>query len=562
MCAQCRTDSLCQACTRLSPAADELLQTLPTELASVGATVLAAYDDDATTALILRGDAVEQATVRNGVIERWVTYDRNQLDDDYRLRLSASRELGAQVVPTRRDIQVDYRITQPHLIIHSEQRHFVEWEVKSLANSGRSTRAFDTPQGELSVLIADEFPVAARLPEAVRWAPPEVAHATRDVTPSRPEPLVTRWVVTGQQSAVVDGGILDRSFDGATISDNVTPWSEAPAIPEWVAAAWDPVPVVRVRAVSASVEVIVGTMASLLTLGARVGDHAKWFSIATSSQAPAATALARSMGLPDADEVNAFTDPKKITRSTVHNATNVALTVAPAGFMEAVTARPNKNATVEALEAWLPGSDVTKPTLRSLDQHLRLALQRRFETDAGRTRMQIGATVNEVVTVEGGHTWRNQVMLKPGDVDARRLETTTRTPLAVGVIDREGHFSQVVPQCNYCSGKICSLCVDGLVACDCCTAQLCKRCIREPLQDLWLCPACSTMRRPTRGEAREHGRLLSTRKMLIGVDDRHQVVVELSKQHWSRQEPGGEKKLIAGPAVSAFLNGRLAAPEA
>jgi hypothetical protein len=48
--------------------------------------------------------------------------------------------------------------------------------------------------------------------------------------------------------------------------------------------------------------------------------------------------------------------------------------------------------------------------------------------------------------------------------------------------------------------------------------------------------------------------------MLIGNDDRHHVVVELSKQHWSRQVPGGEKKLIAGPAVSAFLSERLDAP--
>ena len=65
------------------------------------------------------------------------------------------------------------------------------------------------------------------------------------------------------------------------------------------------------------------------------------------------------------------------------------------------------------------------------------------------------------------------------------------------------------------------------------------------------------MRPPTRSEARAHGRLLSTRKMLIGIDDRHQVVVELFKQHWSRQVADGEKKLIAGPSVSAFLNARL-----
>ncbi|MBJ7339760.1 helicase-related protein [Mycolicibacterium sp.] len=557
MCAQCRTDSLCGACIRLSPVASHLLETLPAELALGGATVLAAHDEDATTALILRGQAVEQATIRNGVLERWVAYGRSQLDDDYRLRLAASRQLGTQVEPVRRDIHADLRIGEAHQVVHSEQRHFAEWAVESLGASGRTIRSFDAPQGQLAALIAGEFPVSARLPEAVRWTPSEVGRAVRAVTPARPLPLITRWIITGRRTAVVDAGLLDQRFDGAAISVNVVPWSEAADTPGWLAAEWHPTPVVRARAISDPVEIVIGTMASLLALGARVGDATTWFSIASSPQTGAATALARSMGLPDADEVSAFTDPKKIARSTVLNATNVALKIMPAGATATVAFRQKEDATAEAFEAWLPSAGIAKPTLEPLDQDLRTALQRRFKTTAGRSRIEIGAVVDELVTVEGGHTWRNQVTLKPGDVDARRIDTASRSPLTVGVIDREGHFSPGVPQCDYCGGKICGLCVDGFVTCDCCSAHLCKRCIREPQADLWLCPACSTMRRPTRSEAREHGRLLSTRKMLIGTDNRHQVVVELSKQHWSRQVADGDKKLIAGPAVSAFLNERL-----
>ncbi|MCV7421376.1 DEAD/DEAH box helicase family protein [Mycobacterium yunnanensis] len=559
MCATCRTGSLCEACTRLAPASDDVLRALPIELAWMGATVVAAEDEDATIALISRGDITEQATVRDGHVERWVSYGLTQLDEAYRLRLSASRQLGTQVVPERRHLEVDLRITVPHMVVRSEQRHFAEWTVESLGQSGRSTHGFDTPRGELVELIAKRFPVPSRLPEPVRWMPNEVRNAVRQVTSPRVRPLVMRWTAVGRRTAVIGDGLVDQRYDGSTVVNSVVPWSDHAIGPGWFADSWNPAPTIRASAVCEPAHAVIGVMASMLVLGVRVGQDAKWFSIANSPQTPGATALARSMGLPDADEIVAFTDPRKITRSTVLNATNVALNVIPAGFVNNVGFQSNNDVTPEALAAWLPGVDVKHPALGHLDQYLRQALLRRFHNGTGRSKVKIGAAVDEVVTVEGGHTWRNHVTLSPGDVDARRLETKTRTPLAVGVIDREGHFSPVVPQCNYCGGKICGLCVDGFVACDCCDAQLCKRCIREPQTGLWLCPACSTMRRPTRSEAREHGRLLSTRKMLIGVDDLHEVAVEFSKQHWSRENPDGDKKLVANPAVSAFLNERLAA---
>ena len=161
------------------------------------------------------------------------------------------------------------------------------------------------------------------------------------------------------------------------------------------------------------------------------------------------------------------------------------------------------------------------------------------------------------MTVEGGQVWRHEMNLAPGQTDARRIDSTTRQPRDTGVIDREGHFGVDEAQCQYCGGKTCSLCAEGLVSCDCCSAPICKRCVQEPHPDLWLCVACATLRPPSRSEAREHGRLLSTRRMLIGTDSQHTVVVEHAKHHWARQGEGSEKSVIASPSVAKFLDERL-----
>jgi hypothetical protein len=49
--------------------------------------------------------------------------------------------------------------------------------------------------------------------------------------------------------------------------------------------------------------------------------------------------------------------------------------------------------------------------------------------------------------------------------------------------------------------------------------------------------------------------------MLIGIDSRHVVVVEQSKQGWTRHKDDGENSLIASPSVGRFLSQRIAANE-
>ncbi|UXA14475.1 hypothetical protein KXD97_12230 [Mycobacterium sp. SMC-8] len=128
-----------------------------------------------------------------------------------------------------------------------------------------------------------------------------------------------------------------------------------------------------------------------------------------------------------------------------------------------------------------------------------------------------------------------------------------------GAIDREGHFGTNFESCSYCGGTTCAVCLDKAVACDSCGINICKGCVSEPHANLWLCPACTAMRPPTRSEAREHGRLLSTRRMLIGADAQHTVVVERSKKHWTRKKADGDSQVIANPSVNAFLDERLTA---
>src|SRR5690606_10562534 len=130
---------------------------------------------------------------------------------------------------------------------------------------------------------------------------------------------------------------------------------------------------------------------------------------------------------------------------------------------------------------------------------------------AQRQILDIGATVVQTVTVEDGQEWRYEMTLAPGKTDARRVDHTTRQPLDWGGIDREGHFGMAHIRCGYCNQVCCSACTDGIVACDCCAASICKRCVREPSSGTYLCHACASMRPPTRQEAREHGRLLFTR---------------------------------------------------
>ena len=125
---------------------------------------------------------------------------------------------------------------------------------------------------------------------------------------------------------ITPSGLRIRTIEGSKARETQIDWVDN-RTPDWITEDWDPSPVVRAQAVTNDVEAVIVGMASLLALGIRLNNRSYWYVISASPQAGAATTLARSMGLGDADNVGFFTDPKQITLSTVSNATDKSLSV-------------------------------------------------------------------------------------------------------------------------------------------------------------------------------------------------------------------------------------------
>lgn len=557
MCAACRVNELCPACSDSALASNDQIRALPAALAAAGATILIGSDQDATTVLINRGDAIERAVIRDETVAAWVVLGHKEIDKKYQLRLNASRQLGTQILPVIEPLTIDVPIEAPHVIVSSTRTFRPAWTVDELGKSGRSEKAFLNTEPDLAQLIAEEFSAVGQLPSATAAVPTEVEQAVKAMPGPYTAKLALRWHCDAIDIAVTDSGLTSRIIDGAAMRENVSAWSAIDWVPTWVSDVWQPVPTVRKHAALDNAEVAIVSIASLIALGVRIDGQTDWYTVRPSPEATAATMLARSMGQVEADEVGAFTDPRTVTRSTVSNATNVSLKVDPMGSIRAASWRESPRTTAEALQFWLPGTRPTTPDLGELPRRFGAALEKGLPRSASRTALLIGARFEETVTLDDGQIWTYEVALPPGQTDARRVESISRLRRAAGIIDREGHFGADESACPYCNAKVCGLCTDGLVVCDCCVVAICKRCIGEPHTDLWLCPACMTLRPPTLSEAWQHGRWLLTRQMLISSDSRHTVVVEQSKHRWMRHASDGEKQAIANPAVGNYLNDRL-----
>ncbi|MGY4867316.1 helicase-related protein [Mycolicibacterium elephantis] len=554
ICGACRAGDLCPACSRLAPATEDQRRALPADLASEGASLLLGIDDDATVVIINRGNAYERAIIREGTVASWAAFDRTQTDSRYQLRLVASRTLKTQVIPTHEVIEPESPRIDPRIAIRTERRFYPAWSAPAIQATGQSIEARPTPDDDLPALLSHEFLPLSCYPHAVVKVPARLRALINSLDQPSTTPLLMRWERKGSEIAIVATGISLVTIDGTTEQETVAEWREAGHPVDWVSQCWEPVPTIRLTAAAEGVEAAVVSMAGLVALGVHTSDTTDWYVIAASRHAPAATLLSRAMGLGDADEVGTFVDPRRIKLSSIANATKSNLDVTPRG--EITSSAGRENATAAALAAWYPDVTLTVPQLRVLPDALRNALRKQV-APAQRQILDIGATVVQTVTVEDGQEWRYEMTLAPGKTDARRVDHTTRQPLDWGGIDREGHFGMAHIRCGYCNQVCCSACTDGIVACDCCAASICKRCVREPSSGTYLCHACASMRPPTRQEAREHGRLLFTRGMLIGTDPLHTVVVERSKSRWELHVPNNGKHPIANPSVVRYLDRQL-----
>ncbi|TFV61501.1 ATP-dependent helicase [Mycobacterium sp. PS03-16] len=557
MCGSCREGDLCPACNRLEPVNGQQRELLPAELVTDGATLLVGTDDDASVVVINRGGAYEHATVRNGTVIRWIAFGRREVDSAYRLRLSASLRFGTQVVPVIEPLDPEEPRAEGRVVVHTERAFTATWAVSALGASGRVSQAVPNADGDLPSSVAEQFPSLGRFPTPAWEIPnhlrPRLAALDRPTTAD----LALHWNRVGRDVTVTAEGLRELEIDGTMELESSTAFREGEATPQWVLEAWQPTPQVRLFSQVPGVDVVLVSMASLIALGTRAPTGVDWYVVTASQQAPTATALSRSMNLGDADEVGVFTDPRRIRLSGISNAAGTSLAVTPRGN---ITRGPRsyESAALDALSAWLPEAHVKAPQLQVLPHELRLELQRLVQTDGCRQRLDVGASIVEMVTVDDGHEWRYEMLLAPGQTDARRFDQVTRQLLEYGGIDREGHFGLSYAECGYCGGKCCILCIDGIVACDCCAAPICKRCVQEPYSGLYLCHACTSTRPPTRQEARTHGRLLFTRGMLIGTDALHTVVVEQAKSRWTIHGADGAKHPIANPSVTKYLDHQIA----
>ncbi|MBB2989642.1 superfamily II DNA or RNA helicase [Mycolicibacterium iranicum] len=554
MCGSCRVDDLCPACTELAPLTEDLRSRLPKELAAEGASVYGGSDADALVVIINRGSTYEQAIVRDRALHRWVAFDRSLIDEQYRLRLAASRALHTQVYPTTEPLPTEIPRTEPRVVVNSRRSFHAAWSVPAIAASGRSPHGQPTADGDLATAVVAQFPPMAALPEPVSRASARLQALLHEMGQPSAQPLSMRWERSGFDVAIVPAGISDITIDNANEQETIAEWQDAEQALSWVIDAWHPSPTIHKIARLRNTEAAIVGMAGLAALGVRTGDELAWFAISASEHAPAATLLSRHMGLGDSDEVGVFTDRKAIKLSGVSNATAAEVSVVPHGRVR-TGPRTQDDSTLDALSCWLPGERVTTPPLAVLPNELRLLLRKNTH-QTPRSRLEIGTTVEQIVAI-GDQQWRYEVSLAPGQTDARRPDQNTRQLLDVGEIDRQGHFGSRHERCGYCEQLCCAACVDGIVTCDCCTSPICKRCVREPSAGTYFCHACASTRPPTRKEARQHGRLMFTRGMLIGTDSLHTVVVEQSKSHWGLHGADGEKQIIANPSVTRYLEQRL-----
>lgn len=556
MCASCRAGDVCPACSQLATADQRQISDLPEELALAGATVLVGADDDATVVLVNRGRAFEQAIVRDGAIQRWVAFDRNTIDSAYRLRLSASGAVDKQVVPVVHTLDPERAITAPHAVVQSERKYQHGWSIAGVQAEGRTAPVLNAPDADLALLALDDFPTLARIPEAVTNAPASL----RNLLTAMPSPstaaMVVRWDRCGHDLAITRDGISELTFTPSGDSESLTPWIQATEVPQWVVDTWDPTPSVHVYSKVHDTEAVIVELAALLALGVHTAGSSSWYVINPSDNAPAATMLSRWMGLTDADEVSVFTDPRRLRLSDVTNVAQSEVNIEPLGTVN-VGPRTQADVTTEALAAWMPTATVRAPQLRPLPGDLYSALRQSMSPLSPRSKLEIGAQVQQLVTVEGGHEWRYERKLAAGQFDARRINNSTGHLLDSGVIDREGHFGVDRDPCKYCGGRTCTVCVDGMVLCGCCAIPICKRCTQSAHTELMLCPACTATRPPTRSEAREHGRFLRTGGMLVGTDAYHTVVFEQAKDQWTIHLPDGTKRPIDGPSAEQFLDEQL-----
>ena len=425
ICASCGVDEICRACADMRPATDSDLARLPKDLAAIGAPALIGSDNDAVIVTINRGPSGELAIIRNGAIARWYAFGLRQIRAEDRLRLMASAALGAQVAPVVTPLSQALQLAEPHLELRNDQSFKCSWSAPSLNESSTGTKSFLTTDVHLVTAVADELPQLKHMPDAVLTTPKRLSAIFKTMPRVKPTDLALRWDRFGSELALTASGLSERTFTGPTEHNSSVAWTVCDGESlNWVNHDWTPAPHVVAHATLGGAEAVIVAMASMRAIGVRCADRTDWYVIAASPNAAAATALARSMGLNDADQVGEFTDPQKVRLSSVTNAAEVSTDIRPLGQLVTAPRLPS-DAAVNALTAWKIPGKIETPDLRVLPEELRNSLRPSLAPPTKWTQLDVGAEVQQLATMPNGYSWLYERKLLPGAVEARRIDGNT-----------------------------------------------------------------------------------------------------------------------------------------
>lgn len=550
-CASCRIEQLCVACDQLIEADAATVQQLPAELAATNARVWTSQHASGTVAVIQTANRLELAVLENGQILDWIAHVGQPSDEAYQLGLVIARKFGIQASPTAAPTRTPAPFDDPHLTLQRSAGYRALYGLTGEDPLAHTTTQRPDDKGRPIPDIIDALGGPGERPRRTRGTPTPLRSLVGTTEPDSPT-LEIWWELIGDETLLTGTGLLRREFRGNDLQVATASWQPTSSEPEWAADAWNPAPVPHSVAQIKDVTVYVATFSRMVVIGVRTPGDVTWSTVRDNPAALAATALGRLGDARECDMVGAVTWPTEIQMSSIAGATVEKSSIVPrVEISRTVATRPADG--TRALNAWNPTATIAAPSTTPIPPPLVPELSATFQASRYQI-VSIGALVTQTVRLESGVIDEFEIELAPGEHGAFRTDAVTGQPANHGHIDREGHFVGAALLCPYCAELSCAACAAGPATCGCCGITACSTCLSNESAVL-LCEACRTLARPSRSEARQHGRSISTKNMLLATDAAHTVVLERTKSGWILQSEGDVRAGV-DPSLEAFLSQR------
>jgi superfamily II DNA or RNA helicase len=522
MCMSCVDEGdRCMACAHLVVASSDECAALPKQLAADGAAVAIGRDGDVLVALIASPLRRELAVLRGGFVEVWRTFVADFDADSSQLALGLGASTKGQMrVTFDRSPAPEPPADMLTLVGSQSWRAAMHLGTGDLTPVGAPlTSPADSPISTIATALGFShwpLPEPAAEPPTMPW--PDIAGVQVTTVECVNLEVNERTGITAQ-------GISTWSTVGPVASMTSVDWGTVDE--EHDDASWSPAAHLVQRAESGEIEATIARYGLTVALAVRHGFHRTWFSIHDDPAAGDSALLQERLGLDKpVSAVSQATTPSGLSTTVVRKASLISRVIEPVAHASASIGAGRVSAT--RLD-WFPDHELRRPLLEALPSSLTAALQERFPKPDS-CAISIGANVREVWLNASGRSTEISYSLAAGTQMGFATDAVTGEPLPLATLDRDGHLVAEPNTCVYCKTELCSLCTDPLVTCACCGQQLCTRCLAS--NELRLCQACDSLRRPSRVFLLKLGHWSKNTDLYSGADDHHAVVLERKADEW------------------------------